>query len=110
MTAGSRVTRKSEARGEGATRLPRAADRFHQHSRTLPSCISPIVWDEDRPHSCATGNSPAGWQINRVFRGRNDPLGPLGPKEYFVSMDRYCGFVYHELLADLLRAQRFVSR
>ena len=48
--------------------------------------------------------------VLRYASGRNDPLGPLGPKEYFVSMDRYCGFVYHELLADLLRAPRFVSR
>jgi hypothetical protein len=41
--------------------------------------------------------------------GRNDPLGPLGPKEYFVSMDRYSGFVYHQLITDLLgrvRSQR----
>jgi hypothetical protein len=37
--------------------------------------------------------------------GRNDPAGPLGPKEYFVSMDRYCGFVYHELIGKLLRTQ-----
>ncbi len=34
--------------------------------------------------------------------GRNDPVGPLGPKEYFVNMDRYCGFAYHELIVDLL--------
>jgi hypothetical protein len=36
-------------------------------------------------------------------KGRNDPLGPLGEKEYFVNMDRYCGFVYHALILDLLR-------
>jgi hypothetical protein len=34
--------------------------------------------------------------------GRNDPAGPMGSKEYFVSMDRYCGFVYHALIVDLL--------
>lgn len=34
--------------------------------------------------------------------GRNDPLGPLGAKEYFVNMDRYCGFVYHSLIEDLI--------
>jgi hypothetical protein len=34
--------------------------------------------------------------------GRNDPQGPLGSKEYFVSMDRYCGFVYHDLIVKLL--------
>jgi len=36
-------------------------------------------------------------------KGRNDPIGPLGAKEYFVNMDRYCGFVYHALITDLLR-------
>jgi hypothetical protein len=34
--------------------------------------------------------------------GRNDPQSPLGPKEYFVSMDRYCGFAYHALIAELV--------
>lgn len=38
--------------------------------------------------------------------GRNDPLGPMGAKEYVASMDRYCGFVYAELTADLLRQAR----
>jgi hypothetical protein len=36
-------------------------------------------------------------------RGRNDPLGPMGQKEYFSSMDRYCGFVYNALTVDLLK-------
>lgn len=35
-------------------------------------------------------------------RGRNDPTGPLGEKEYFVSADRYAGFVYRQLLEQLL--------
>ena len=34
--------------------------------------------------------------------GRNDPKGPLGNKEYLVSMDRYCGFAYASLIKDLL--------
>ena len=34
--------------------------------------------------------------------GRNDPVGPLGKREYLLNMDRYCGFVYHELIRDLL--------
>ncbi len=39
--------------------------------------------------------------------GRNDPAGPLGSKEYRVSMDRYCGFVYHDLIEQLmLKLQR----
>lgn len=37
--------------------------------------------------------------------GRYEPSGPLGMKEYLVNMDRYCGFVYHRLIRDLLRNQ-----
>jgi hypothetical protein len=39
-------------------------------------------------------------------RGRNDPVGPMGAKEYLVSMDRYCGVVYQSLTGDLLRSLR----
>jgi len=41
-------------------------------------------------------------QLLDYAQGRQDPAGPLGSKEYFVSMDRYCGFVYHELISDLV--------
>ena len=40
----------------------------------------------------------------RYARGRNDPAGPYQEKEYLVDMDRYSGFVYHELIQDLLLA------
>jgi len=36
--------------------------------------------------------------------GRNDPVGPLGSREYLLNMDRYCGFVYHELTVELMRS------
>jgi hypothetical protein len=35
--------------------------------------------------------------------GRNDPEGPMGAKEYLMSMDRFGGFVYHALTKDLLK-------
>jgi hypothetical protein len=41
-------------------------------------------------------------RANAYAAGRSDPNGPLGPREIFVSMDRYCGFVYHELIVQLL--------
>jgi hypothetical protein len=34
--------------------------------------------------------------------GRYDPEQPLGPDDYLVDMDRYCGFVYHTLIGQLL--------
>ncbi|HEV2295641.1 MAG TPA: hypothetical protein VGR35_17470 [Tepidisphaeraceae bacterium] len=39
-------------------------------------------------------------------KGRNDPVGPYGADEYFVSMDRYSGFVYHVLIAELMNHPR----
>ena len=44
--------------------------------------------------------------VARYAAGRFDPVGPYGAKEYFVSMDRYCGFVYHELIVGLLNSPR----
>jgi hypothetical protein len=39
-------------------------------------------------------------------KGRNDPVGPYGQREYLVSMDRYSGFVYHVLIAELMNHPR----
>ena len=35
--------------------------------------------------------------------GRTDPLGPLGAREYYLNMNRYSGFVWHELVERVLR-------
>jgi hypothetical protein len=40
--------------------------------------------------------------VEAFARGRSDPSGPLGSKEYFVNMDRYCSFAYHSLIAELI--------
>jgi hypothetical protein len=45
----------------------------------------------------------------RVYAaGRHDPVGPLGAKEYVVSMDRFCGFAYRALAESLLYEMRKV--
>ena len=41
-------------------------------------------------------------RLMNYAEGRNDPQGPLGPREYLVSMDRFCGFVYHDLAVKLM--------
>jgi hypothetical protein len=43
-------------------------------------------------------------------QGRHDPLGPMGRREYLLSMDRYLGFAYHTLVEDLLRTVERESR
>ena len=44
--------------------------------------------------------------LGRYAAGRNDPVGPLGAKEYLVSMDRYCGFVYADLIDRLIASPK----
>jgi hypothetical protein len=38
--------------------------------------------------------------------GRNDPVGPMGQKEYYVKMERYCGFAYSELIEQLIASPK----
>ena len=40
--------------------------------------------------------------VQRYATGRNDPSGPLRDRAYLLEMDRYCGFVYHSLVEELL--------
>jgi hypothetical protein len=37
-------------------------------------------------------------------QGRHDPVGPMGPRQYLLDMDRYTGFAYHTLIEQLLRS------
>jgi hypothetical protein len=48
-------------------------------------------------------------RLARYASGRHDPVGPLGEREYLLNMDRYSGFVYHELICDLLRSMKIVE-
>ena len=41
-------------------------------------------------------------RVHLYAKGRYDPTGPLGEKEYFMVMDRYCGFAYSELIEQLI--------
>lgn len=45
-------------------------------------------------------------KLEAYAAGRNDPNGPMGVREYYISMDRYCGFVYSTLINDVLRQIR----
>jgi len=40
--------------------------------------------------------------LEKYADGRSDPNGPMAAREYFLSMDRYSEFVYHQLIANLL--------
>lgn len=41
-------------------------------------------------------------RIRSYASGRNDPTGPLGEREFYLNMDRYSAFVWHELIDEIL--------
>lgn len=40
--------------------------------------------------------------VGAFARGRHEPAGPMGEREYFANMDRFCGFAYNQLTESLL--------
>ena len=87
--AGGRSTRASLARAA----TPPADESLPPRARRL-SC---------RRSGCST--RPTGRSAKRCWptrRAETTRWARWGPKNTSCSMDRYCGFVYHELIADLL--------
>ena len=41
-------------------------------------------------------------RVSEYARGRVDPTGALGEREFFMNMDRYASFVWHELIEETL--------
>lgn len=52
-------------------------------------------------YDCANGSVRQ--KLEGYAKGRFDPNSPLGGAEYYLNMDRYCGFVYHDLLRQLFQ-------
>jgi hypothetical protein len=42
-------------------------------------------------------------RVSDYARGRTDPTGPMGEREYYMNMDRYSAFVWHELIEETLK-------
>lgn len=42
-------------------------------------------------------------RVSEYARGRVDPTSALGEREFYMSMDRYASFVWHELIEETLR-------
>jgi len=96
-------------RGDAAT-PPNVDVRLLSRAASLPPG-APLPPPQEAGFKQAVGifDAANGTVRNRVAAyatGRNDPHGPLGEREYFVNMDRYCGFVYHELILDLLGSMK----
>ena len=41
-------------------------------------------------------------RVEAYARGRSDPAGALGVKEYYLNMDKYAAFAWHALIEDAL--------
>ena len=94
---------------KGKTSLPPNVD-IHELSREAappPQAALPTPQQVAFKQSVGMFDASNGTVRERLFTyaaGRNDPAGPLGNREYLLNMDRYSGFVYHELILDLLRS------
>jgi hypothetical protein len=94
---------------KGETELPANVDvRLLSRAATPPptTALSPPT-DNGFKQSVGMFDASNGSTLVRLTHyanGRHDPVGPLGQREYLLNMDRYSGFVYHELILDLLRS------
>jgi hypothetical protein len=96
---------------------------FESGSTAIPSGVDPrelirqAAPPDDQPAVANTGfrqavgmfdaaNGSVRDAVQAYAAGRSDPQGPMGAREYMMSMDRYCGFVYHRLIADLISQSR----
>ena len=100
---------KPEAKARAAPVMlnPHDMERSSTAPTTLPRQLLPAggLVQVVGMYDAANGSVRAA--LFHYAEGRNDPLGPFGAKEYLMSMDRYCGFVYHVLILDLLNSPGF---
>jgi len=77
--------------------------------RVLSRMAAPMADESPRPSGFVqvvgmfdSANGSTRDDVLRYAAGRNDPTGPYKARAYLVDMDRYCGFVYHSLISELL--------
>ena len=88
---------------------PKAQAARQMSASELASQAAPAV-GSDEPRkvnflqvvgSYDAANGSVRQSLQAYAKGRYDPNSPLGGAEYYLSMDRYCGFCYHDLLRQL---------
>lgn len=94
---------------KGQTELPPNIDAHMLSRAATPPPTAPLPPPSQAGFKQSVGvfdatNGSVRQRLSDYADGRNDPVGPLGQREYLLNMDRYCGFVYHELIVDLLRS------
>ena len=93
----------------GATIEPTVGARISADLLLADLGIAPARLPAADPQAAAVGmfdaaNGSVLARLSVYAGGRHDPVGPLGAREYLLNMDRFSGFVYHELIQDLLRS------
>jgi len=94
---------------KGATQLPPNVDVHALSRAATPPPGVPLPPPQQAGFKQSVGmfdsaNGSVRDRLTNYAQGRHDPVGPLGTREYLLNIDRYCGFVYHELILDLLRS------
>ena len=86
---------------EGRTPRDLARDALPPPGSTLPVNFAPGTVQATGVFDAANGSIRAA--LADYAEGRYDPRGPAAEREYLLSADRYSGWVYFELLQDLIK-------
>jgi hypothetical protein len=94
---------------KGQTSLPPNVDVHELSRQAAPPPTAALPPPKDAGFKQSVGmfdasNGSVRDKLSEYARGRNDPQGPMGKREYLMNMDRYSGFVYYQLILDLLRS------
>ena len=93
----------------GAYQRSQTVDPYSMARMATPGTTESLPHNPDFEQTVGMFDAANGSVQERLWvyaAGRNEPTGPLGRKEYLMSMDRYCGFVYHELITALIESPR----
>ena len=77
-----------------------------QLGRAATERVQPMAKNADFIQAAKLFDASAGTtrvRVSEYARGRMDPTGALGEREFYMSMDRYASFVWHELIEETLR-------
>lgn len=67
--------------------------------------VQPVPQNADFIQAAKLFDAAAGTtriRVSEYAKGRIDPMSALGEREYYMNMDRYASFVWHELIEETL--------
>ncbi len=91
-----------------ATPREQARDALPPPGSTLPVNFAPGTVQATGVFDAANGSVRVA--LAEYADGRYDPRGPAAEREYLLDVDRYTGWVYYELLHDLVKNWRDATK